>query len=198
MMYYKLKIYFCLAVLVSSCQQTNSGNTTKENSFGFPMTNPQLLTSSIHSEVYLDSLSRIMWSDPIMGRSSYYSATGLAAFDKVNGFEVIAIETIADDWNKSFLLTLDSNKALVDGIEIADDYGWPTQDENGNETVEASTLRTEFLTNSIFARTRINQTIYNYHKANELTEKDSIVEEFGINRKGKFVKLRRDSVRIRG
>jgi hypothetical protein len=138
-----------------------------------------------------------MWSDPIMGRSIYYNATGLAGFDKVNGFDIIAIETMADDWGKSFLLTLDGKGGLVDFIEITDSYGDATQDDKGNETVIGTTMRTEFLTSSIFARTRINETIYNYQETNELTEKDSIVEEFGIDKQGKFVKLRRDSVRIR-
>ena len=132
-----------------------------------------------------------------MGRSQYYNATGLAGFDKVNDFDIIAIETRADDWGKSFLLTLDSKKAMVDFIEITDDFGDATQDDKGNETVVGTLMRTEFLTNSIFVRTRIEKTIYNYQETNELTEKDSIVEEFGIGKQGKFIKLTRDSVRIR-
>ena len=55
-----------------------------------------------------------------MGRYIYYNATGLASFDKVNDFEVIAVETDADDWSKAFLLTLNSERVLVDFIEIAD------------------------------------------------------------------------------
>lgn len=132
-----------------------------------------------------------------MGRSIYYNATGLAGFDKVNDFDIIAIETMADDWGKSFLLTLNNERALVDFIEITDSYGDATQDEKGNETVVETNMRTKSLTNAIFERTRINDKIYNYGQGNELTEKDSIVETFGIDKQGKFRILTRDSIRIR-
>jgi hypothetical protein len=190
---------FLILIGLTSCsrQPATTDKETEESSFGFPLKNPRLLTSSSHSDISLDSLSRRMWTDRIMGRYIYYGSTGLASFDKVNDFDIIAVETNADDWSKSFLLTLDDKKNMVDFIEITDAYGDATQDENGNETVIGTTMRTEFLTSSIFARTRINETIYNYQETNELTEKDSIVEEFGIDKQGKFVKLRRDSVRIR-
>ena|GEM_PF-5857234 len=138
-----------------------------------------------------------MWTDRIMGRSQYYSSSGLASFDKVNDFEIIAVETGADDWSKSFLLTLDSKRTLIDFIEITDAYGDAIQDENGNETVVGTTMRTEFMTNSDFVTTRINETIFNYQQSNELTQKDSIVERFAIDYQGKFKKVTRDSVRIR-
>jgi hypothetical protein len=137
-----------------------------------------------------------MWTDKIMGRSQYYNASGLASFEKVNDFDVIAVETMADDWSKSFLLTLDSKQAMIDFIKITDDYGDATQDEKGSETVVGVNMRTNFLTNSVFVRTKINKTIFNYQESNELTEKDSIVEKFEIDNQGKFRKLTRDSVRI--
>jgi hypothetical protein len=197
-MTHKILAYMSLVILMSCSRQGDAVDDKKqENEFGFPLTSPRQITSWTHSEVNLDSLSRSLWTDPIMGRYQYYSSTGLASFDKVNDFIVIAIETDADDWSKSFLLTLNKERVLVDFIEIADDYGDATQDENGNETVVGTSTRTEFLTNSIFERTRINETIYNYKQANELTERDSIVETFGIDKKGKFQKLTRDSIRIR-
>ena len=128
----------------------------------------------------------------------YYSATGLAYFDKVNEYEMIAIETMADDWSKSYLLTLDKKMNLIDFIEITDDYGDATQDEKGNETVLGTNMKTDFLSNSVFIRTRVNSTIYNYQESNERTEKDSIVEKFEIDQKGRFKKLLRDSVRVGG
>ncbi len=201
MMTHKVLTYFGLMILTSCGQQSSSEHPdtvdgSTKNSFGFPMTNPRIITSSSHSEVALDSLSRKMWTDRITGHL-YYNSTGLASFDKVGDFDVIAVETMADDWSKSFLLTLDDKKALVEFIEITDDYGDATQDEEGNETVVGTNMRTEFLTNSVFVRTRINKTIYNYQESNERTEKDSIVEKFEIDKDGRFRKLTRDSVRIR-
>jgi hypothetical protein len=193
----KVLTYLSLTILLScsSRQPNNVDEKTKGISFGFPLTNPRLITSSSHSEVSLDSSSRKMWTDRIMGRSQYYNSTGLASFDKVNDFVIIAVETTADDWSKSFLLTLDNTRQMIDFIEITDNYGDATQDENGNETVVGTNMRTEFLNNSVFTRTRINETIYNYQQSNELTEKDSIVERFEIGDQGKFRKLSRDSVR---
>ena len=181
-----------------SNEQANTiDSVTIKKSFGFPLTNPRLITSSSHSEISLDSIERKMWTDKIVP-TPYYNATGLATFDKVNGFDLVAVETMADDWSKSFLLTVKSDGGLVDFIEITDDYGDATQDEKGNETVIGTNMRTEFLTTPfIFARTRINETIYNYQEPNELTEKDSIVEKFQIDNQGRFKKLTRDSIRIR-
>jgi hypothetical protein len=199
-MTHKVLTYVGLMILASCSRPPSSEHPDMvdgiaKNSFGFPMTNPRLITSSSHSEVALDSLSRKMWTDKITGHQ-YYNSTGLASFDKVGDFEVVAVETMADDWSKSFLLTLDNKKALVDFIEITDDYGDATQDEKGNETVAGTNMRAEFLTNSVIVRTRINKTIYNYQQANELTETDSIVEKFEIGNKGRFMKLTRDSVRV--
>ena len=137
-----------------------------------------------------------MWTDKIVP-TPYYNATGLASFDKVNGFDVVAVQTMADDWSKSFLLTANDKGGLVDFIEITDDYGDATQDANGNETVVGTTMRTEFLRNEVFIRTRINETIYNYQLADELTEKDSIVETFTIDNLGRFKRISRDSTRSR-
>jgi hypothetical protein len=137
-----------------------------------------------------------MWTDKIVP-TPYYNATGLASFDKVNGFDIVAVETMADDWSKSFLLTINDKGGLIDFIEITDDYGDATQDERGNETVLGKRMRTEFLPNSLFVRTRINKTIYNYQRANELTEKDSIVEKFTIDNLGRFKRISRDSSRMR-
>jgi hypothetical protein len=195
---YKLLTYLSLIVLISCNRQpSTTDNKMQVNNIEFPMKNPRLLTSLSHSDNSLDSLSRAMWTDPIMGHSQYYGASGLASFDKVNDFDVIAVETMADDWSKSFLLTLDSKRALVDFIEITDDYGDATQDEKGSETVVGTNTRTDFLINSVFVRTRIDKTIFNYKEPNELTEKDSIVEKFEIDKDGRFRKLTQDSVRIR-
>ncbi len=181
-----------------SNDQVNTVDTvTTKNSFSFPLTNPRLITSSSHSDISLDNAERKMWTNKIVP-TPYYNATGLATFNKVNGFDLVAVETMADDWSKSFLLTVDDNRGLVDFIEITDDFGDATQDEKGNETVVATKMRTEFLTSPfVFARTRINETIYNYQESNELTDKDSIVEKFQIDNQGRFKKLTRDSIRIR-
>jgi len=202
-MTFRLLTYLSVITLLSCSRQPSNDQAktvdtvTVENSFGFPLTNPGRITSSSHSEISLDSTQRKMWTDKIVP-TPYYNATGLATFDKVNGFDLVAIETMADDWSKSFLLTVDGKGGLVDFVEITDDYGDATQDEKGNETVVGTNMRTEFLTSSsIFTRTRINETIYNYQQSNELAEKDSIVEKFQIDNQGRFKKLTRDSIRIR-
>lgn len=196
-MTYKLLTFLGVIFLTSCGRQADKTNeNTNETHFDFPLTNPELLTSSTHSDVGLDSIQRLMWTDKIVP-TPYYNATGLASFDKVNGFDVVAVETMADDWSKSFLLTANDKGGLVDFIEITDDYGDATQDENGNETVVGTTMRTEFLPNEVFIRTRINETIYNYQLADELTEKDSIVEKFTIDNFGRFKRISRDSTRIR-
>lgn len=192
-------LFFLSLILVVSCSQpqNTTNNKTQENKFGFPLTNPSLLTSRSHSGVALDSLSRAMWTDRIMGRDQFYHSAGLACFDQMNGFDLVAVETSADDWSKTFLLTLNTNRGLVDFIEITDDWGDASQDENGSETVLGTNMRTDFSSKSRFIRTTINETIYNYQASNELTEADSIVETFTVDKQGKFVRLKRDSTRIR-
>ncbi len=136
-----------------------------------------------------------MWTAKILP-TPFYSAKNLASFNDVNGFGVVAVETMADDWSKSFLITLDDKKEMVAFIEITDDYGDASQDKDGTETVVGTNMRTDFLNDSIFVRTTINDKIYNYHQPNEITEEDSIVERFEIGHQGKFRRLNWDSTRI--
>ena len=194
----KTLLYFVATILLSCSPSSNKVEYGSSiDTIQFPFVNPSFLTSRSHSDLELDSLRKRMWMEKIMGRNNLYSATYLARFNKVSNHEIIAIETSADDWSKSFLLVLNVNLEMVDFIEVTDSYGDASQDDSGGETVNGIEARTKFISDSSFIRTRIHEMIYSYKDPKELTEKDSVTEQFIISRSGKFRKVKMDSIRIR-
>lgn len=131
-----------------------------------------------------------------MDRYNFYSSGYLAKFKHTKAYRVFAIQTFADDWSKSFLITTDSNLELIDFIEITDSFGDAADDEKGSQTVTEMDMKTNFINDSVFLRTKLNTTIYSYRESNEQTVLDSINETFKISRLGKFELLKSDSLRI--
>lgn len=167
----------------------------------FPLQNPveiNDLTDSLANQE-LDSVHRMKWTDKIMpeslAASRLYSVRYLALYKKVGKFNVVVVNTRADDWGKSFLLTVDDNSGLVDYAMIAESFGDGTDDEKGNSTVTNNQTWARYINDSTFERITIREKTTSYDKSAIITKRDSIVEELSINSNGKFIAARKDSAR---
>lgn len=188
------RLHILSLVIILACCGTNEGSRLDQIKFAYR--NPKILTSESHSRFSLDSLTKRLWGDKIMGRQMYNAYT-LARFKKLGICEIIAVETDADDWDKSFLLTLDNNMQVINYIEITESYGDAYSEDDETETVTSIGMMVEFLSDSTFARTRTNEITYSYQMPSQSIVMDSITDYFVINRSGLIQMIGKDSVRIK-
>lgn len=129
-------------------------------------------------------------------KNHLYSAYYLARFNRIGSTTILAVRTEADDWRRSFLISVDQNLELIDHLRISDNIRYPIQDSNGNEIVGSAFSRINFLSDTSFQTTELSLTEYLDDQQLVKTEIDSINQRFTISPTGAFHLIKRDSIRI--
>ncbi|WKV12133.1 hypothetical protein [Marivirga harenae] len=199
-----------LAVLIlSGCnnsatedkQTENAFNETKESSLDAQFKNKTILTlrDKLDEKYQLDSVM-LKWTDSyvpfVNDGDRLYSASLYSIQPKVNDFQVVAIRTNADHWNRIHLLTINEDSHIADKVIIADDWGELLEAAGDTEIVGSTNMYTKTISPTEYLRTKIYTTeIIDYYSDSTTYEIDSITSRIEIKDGGHFELTHLDSIR---
>ena len=143
----------------------------------------------------LDSIQRLNWSDKFMARDNMYDAHLISVQHPIKNIRPYVIYTNADDWSHGFFITTNNGNELIDYIQVTDNYGDASSNEDGSEIVYEDIQKAIMQNDSSFT------TYYGHykivHKGNsEKITLDSIIDTYKILSNGKIKLIKEDSMRI--